>query len=185
LSVDAPAPGVAGTPGEPLHVDWQSSDPDRITRVVVEFAPDAGDRVRLAEADGSASNAVATLPCLGPADVPGELIVTAFDEHGHADATSASQRFTLRGGACSAPLATYRASPSPFRHALSLFAPGAGELRVLDASGRLVRRMATSGGEANWDGRDDHGTAAGAGIYWVRFSGAAGTATKRVVKLGR
>ena len=36
-----------------------------------------------------------------------------------------------------------------------------------------------------WDGRDDRGTRAGAGIYWVRFDGAAGRVTKRVVKLGR
>ena len=185
LRVSAPAPGAAGTPGDVLDVRWQSSDPDQISRYVVEFQPDAGARVKLTEASGQASQAIATLPCLGPTDLPGQLIVTARDEHGHADETVVSRAFTLRGGACSAPLATFHATPSPFTGALSLFAPGAGELRVHDASGRLVRRIVTSGGAAQWDGHDDRGGTTGAGVYWVRFTGAAGTVTKRVVKLGR
>src|SRR5439155_852110 len=69
--------------------------------------------------------------------------------------------------------------------ALTVFAPGTGELCVLDASGRVVRRIATPGGTARWDGHDEHGTTAPAGIYWVRWTGPAGTVTKRVVKLGR
>jgi hypothetical protein len=58
-------------------------------------------------------------------------------------------------------------------------------LRVLDASGRIVRRLTASGGPVQWDGRDDRGTPAAAGMYWVRYDGAAGTITKRIVKLGR
>ena len=112
------------------------------------------------------------------------LVVTAYDEHGHRDQASASIPFTLRGGACSAPLATFRVSPSPFTGALDVFAPGAGTLRVLDASGREVRRLATGGGAVRWDGRDARGASAAAGIYWVRFAGSAGTATRRVVRLG-
>ncbi len=185
LRVGSPAAGAAGRPGELLFVGWQSSDVDRISRYRVTFAPAAGGEVVLGEAPGSALSAVFTLPCLGPVDVTGELRVTALDEHGHADETTVAQSFTLRAGTCSAPLATFRASPTPFTGALSLFAPGAGELRVLDASGRVVRRIATSGGPATWDGRDARGTAAAAGIYWVRFSGAAGSVTRRVVKLGR
>lgn len=185
LRVSSPAAGAVGRPGELLFVGWQSSDVDRISRYRVAFAPAAGGEVALGEAPGSALSAVFTLPCLGPADAPGELRVTALDEHGHADETTVAQPFTLRAGTCSAPLATFRASPTPFTGALSLFAPGAGELRVLDASGRLVRRLATSGGPVTWNGRDDSGNSAGAGIYWVRFRGAAGTVTRRVVKLGR
>lgn len=185
LAIASPAPGATGTPGDVLPVSWVASDPDRITGYRVEFVSDQGERVRLAELAGDASGFAATLPCLGPADVTGRLAVTARDDHGHVDESVASVPFTLRGGACSAPLATFRASPTPFTGALTLFAPGAGELRVHDASGRLVRRIATSGGAAQWDGADDRGTPAGAGIYWVRFDGAAGTVTKRVVKLGR
>ena len=88
-------------------------------------------------------------------------------------------------GALPAPLATLHASPTPFAHALTLHAPGEGTLSVIDASGREVRRLVTSSGTATWDGRDARGVASPAGVYWVRFSGAAGRVTTRVVKLGR
>lgn len=185
LIVTEPATGAAMAPGEVLDVRWTASDPDRLSRFVVAFEPATGGRIALFEAEGAAVHAAVPLPCLGPADVPGQLIVTAHDDNGHADEATVAVAFTLRAGACSAPLATFRAAPTPFTGSLALFAPGAGELRVLDASGRLVRRIATSGGNAHWDGRDQRGTPAGAGIYWVRFSGTAGTVTKRVVKLGR
>jgi len=81
--------------------------------------------------------------------------------------------------------ATVRATPTPFAHALTLHAPGEGTLSVIDASGREVRRLATARGSATWDGCDARGVSSPAGVYWVRFSGAAGTATARVVKLAR
>jgi hypothetical protein len=83
-----------------------------------------------------------------------------------------------------AALSAFRATPTPFEHALTLFAPAAGTLSVIDASGRVVRRLATAGGSATWDGRDAHGLSSPAGVYWVRFSGSTGSVTKRVVKLG-
>jgi hypothetical protein len=66
-----------------------------------------------------------------------------------------------------------------------VFAPAAGRVQVLDASGRLVRELATDGGTLHWDGRDARGTSSAAGVYFVRFRNAAGEATKRVVKLTR
>ena len=88
-------------------------------------------------------------------------------------------------GGLPSPLAALRASPTPFDHALVLRAPGEGTLSVIDASGREVRRLVTTGGTATWDGRDAHGVASPAGVYWVRFHGVAGSVTARVVKLGR
>jgi hypothetical protein len=81
-------------------------------------------------------------------------------------------------------LARIRATPTPFERALTLHAPGPGTLSVIDASGREVRRLVTAGGAATWDGRDARGVTSPAGVYWVRFSGVAGVATTRVVKLG-
>jgi subtilisin family serine protease len=185
LSVSRPAANEAGDPGALLLVGWTVNDPDQVTRMRVTFEPDAGGSVFVGETPGNSPGGGFTLPCLGPADTHGRLVVTALDEHGHPDQTSVSVPYTLRAGACSAPLTTFRATPSPFTGALTVFAPGAGELRVLDASGRVVRRIATSGGTARWDGHDEHGTTAPAGIYWVRWSGPAGTVTRRVVKLGR
>ena len=185
LSVLRPDPNDSGAPGATLLVGWRATDPDQVTRVRVTFEPEAGGSVLLGEAAGSAPGGGFTLPCLGPVDTRGRLVVTALDEHGHTDETSVSLPFTLRAGACSAPITAFRATPSPFLDALTVFAPGAGELRVMDASGRLVRRIATAGGAARWDGRDEHGTRSPAGVYWVRYSGAAGSVTRRVVKLGR
>ena len=137
----------------------------------------------MGESSGTVSGGAFTLPCLGATDTPGRLVVTAYDEHGHADQASTSIPFTVIGSACSAPLTAFSVSPTPFTTSLSVFAPGSGTLRVLDASGRAVRRLASNGGVAHWDGRDDRGTSTAAGIYWVRFDGPAGTVTKRVVKL--
>jgi len=189
LSVTRPAPNSVGAPGQLMLVGWRASDPDQVTRIRVTFEP--GDprggpaSVLVGEAAGDAPGAGFTLPCLGPADIRGRLVVTASDEHGHADQTSVAVPFTLRGGSCSAPLAEFRATPTPFASGLDLFAPGAGTLRVIDASGRVVRELATAGGAVRWDGRDDRGSSAAAGIYWVRYEGVRGMVTRRVVKLGR
>jgi hypothetical protein len=112
-------------------------------------------------------------------------VVTALDEHGHADRTRVTRPFTLAGGTCSAPLATFRVTPTPFTGSLGVFAPGAGRVQVLDASGRRVRDLTTAGGPVQWDGRDADGGPVAAGLYFVRFTGAAGTATRRVVRLAR
>jgi hypothetical protein len=185
VAISQPSAGGIGSPGDRLTVGWTATDADQVTRVRISFAPDAGGSVALGEAAGGSAGGDFTLPCLGPADTPGRLVVTAYDEHGHADQASAFIPFTLRAGTCSAPLVTFRVTPSPFAASLDMFAPGAGTLRVLDASGRVVRRLDTHGGAVRWDGRDDRGSATAAGVYWVRYAGAAGTVTRRVVKLGR
>jgi subtilisin family serine protease len=59
-------------------------------------------------------------------------------------------------------------------------------LRLYDISGRLRfdRDLGTgAGGVYTWDGRDDHGSRAGAGIYFARLYSGAGTKTARVVLL--
>jgi hypothetical protein len=118
-------------------------------------------------------------------DVPGRLVVTAHDDRGRVDLSRAEVPFVLRGGNCSAPLTTFRATPSPFRDALTVFAPGAGRVQVLDAAGRRVRDLPTSGGEVRWDAHDARGSRVGPGVYFVRYTGAAGTTTRRVVRLDR
>lgn len=175
----------SGAPDSPLEVGWQATDPDRVTRVTLAFEPALGGRVELGTAEGARSSTMVTLPCLGPTATAGQLVVTAFDEHGHPDHTTVRQPFTLAGGTCSAPLASFRVTPTPFSGTLGVFAPGAGRVQVLDASGRRVRELATAGGPVQWDGRDEAGGAAPAGLYFVRFTGTAGSATRRVVRLGR
>jgi flagellar hook assembly protein FlgD len=62
------------------------------------------------------------------------------------------------------------------------------QLDVLDLSGRHVRALAprrfeAGAAELTWDGRDDLGRSAPAGVYWLRVSGDAGDASRRVVLL--
>jgi hypothetical protein len=86
-----------------------------------------------------------------------------------------------------------RASPNPFTGSVALRIAGpkaiAARVVIFDATGRLVR-TAWNGmlnGRAftvSWDGRDDSGCAAPAGIYLVRLVTGAGThQTKRLVLL--
>ncbi len=86
-----------------------------------------------------------------------------------------------------------RAGPSPFRGALALSLPGAGRVRVLDVSGRVLREWDAEGTTSRWDGRDRDGREAPPGMYFVRWTardtGApareTGSPLVRVVKLGR
>jgi hypothetical protein len=84
--------------------------------------------------------------------------------------------------------------PNPARGAvaLQLTLPRAGVVRleVLDLSGRRMRAFAPRRFEAgttelSWDGRDDAGRAAPAGVYWLRVSSDAGDASRRVALLRR
>jgi hypothetical protein len=185
LEIISIRPGDEGVPGDPFQVRYAVTDPDTVTWVTFDFEPATGGSIRLGEYRPGVIGDPMTVPCLGPSATAGSVVVTAYDEHGHRDQTTQRVPYTILGGPCSAPLATFRAGPSPFASALDVYAPGAGEVRVHDATGRVVRRMGTSGGPVRWDGRDDRGTPSGAGVYWIRFKGAAGETTKRVVKLGR
>lgn len=74
-----------------------------------------------------------------------------------------------------APRAVLRAWPVPSRGEV-WFEFGAGEraraVEVFDASGRRVARLDASGSRrARWDGRDEHGVPARAGVYHARIAG--------------
>jgi cytochrome c peroxidase len=83
--------------------------------------------------------------------------------------------------------------PNPFRGSTSfryeLFATSAVRLTVHDLRGRAVRTLVDeplrlSGRySASWDGRDDRGQAAPAGVYYVRLAGGTASDARKVVKL--
>ncbi len=58
-----------------------------------------------------------------------------------------------------------RCSPNPFRGVTRI--AGGGPVRILDVSGRVVRRLDDAGGEALWDGADTIGRPVPAGVYFV------------------
>lgn len=77
------------------------------------------------------------------------------------------------------------AAPNPFTAAVRFELPAtisrAGVVRVFDVHGRVVRTLAFARGEraVTWDGADDRGRPAGAGLYWAVAPGA------RAVRLAR
>lgn len=84
-----------------------------------------------------------------------------------------------------------RAEPNPSRGRVQLVVAGTGSgvtrLEILDAQGRIVRRMAplwtTAGARVEWDGTDDAGRATPDGVYLARFSRNGATNTSRLVRV--
>lgn len=182
----AHSPEAGGAPGDTVRFRFTASDPDTVTRFRLEFESAAGARFEIARAPGGVQELAGPLPCMGLFDSPGALVLTAFDDRGHRDQAESRVPFTVRSGlGCRSPLAGFAVTPSPFSGSLGVFAPAAGRVQVLDASGRMVREIPTAGGAVRWDGRDGGGRSTSAGVYFVRFRSDAGEITRRVVKLTR
>lgn len=88
--------------------------------------------------------------------------------------------------------ASVRAFPNPFRPSVSIHfsipAARAVTVTIVDPLGREVKRLADGWREAGtheltWDGRDEHGSQAAAGIYFLRVSQAGEVVTRRLVLL--
>jgi len=84
------------------------------------------------------------------------------------------------------------ARPNPFIGSVTLgfglATPEAVELAIFGVDGRKVRTLVQETREAGeyeevWDGRDDHGAAAGAGVYYARLVTPHGGFTRRVINL--
>lgn len=95
-------------------------------------------------------------------------------------------------GAVAARLSS--SQPNPFVSAttiaFSLERAGRGDLSVFDASGRLVRRLASGWLEAGphalrWDGRDESGRRVAPGVYFYRLGSDGFTGSRRMVMLAR
>lgn len=94
-------------------------------------------------------------------------------------------RFLL-AGATDAPVVSapaLRAWPNPFRDNVHLALPaGTERVRILDASGRVVRTLAGNG-QLLFDGRDAAGQSLSSGVYWVQPVGAPARDILKVVRL--
>jgi subtilisin family serine protease len=77
------------------------------------------------------------------------------------------------------------ATPNPFRSVTHIRAPIGSTVRILDVSGRLLRRLTSDGTmrELLWDGRDERGALVSPGLYFLRCDDDAGTSHAKVVRL--
>lgn len=84
-----------------------------------------------------------------------------------------------------------RAEPNPSRGRVQLVMTGAGSgvtrLEILDAQGRVVRRLSplwtTAGVRLEWDGTDDSGRMTPDGVYLARITRNGATSSSRVVRV--
>jgi hypothetical protein len=101
-------------------------------------------------------------------------------------AVSAGQRFVLDQPSRSTPapqtLRIVNVSPNPFRDTATITLEGApASAAIYDVAGRLVRRLSPRTGVNEWNGLDNAGARAPAGVYWIRVGDGTRTATTRVV----
>ncbi|MBK9303521.1 MAG: T9SS type A sorting domain-containing protein [bacterium] len=115
--------------------------------------------------------------------------LVALHAYGHrsaaATATAAATGSFAGGGLFLSP-----GQPNPARGgatmAFGLPRAGTATLRVFDLAGRLVRTLVAGDrpagpGAAAWDGRDEGGRDAPAGVYFCRLESAAGSVTRKLV----
>lgn len=142
--------------------------------------------------------AVPDLPALTPFDA---VLVPAADEERVSISPEAAAwlRQEIGRGVLAVPPAAATAgvwlappAPNPFgattRLAFTLAHDGRATVRVFDVRGRAVRTLARGAFAAGthalaWDGRDNHGATAGAGVYFVRLEADGVARTRRVVRL--
>jgi len=113
-----------------------------------------------------------------------DIFVSSLDA-GVSGATTAADDPVLSG-------ASLQVGPNPSRSLaairLSIVRPGHVRLRIVDIQGRVVRELADRDMDAGrhdvtWDGRDDRGLDAGAGVFFVQAAGAVDTQSRSIVRL--
>ena len=160
-----------------VALDWAPNAEPDVDHYVVYRLPDAATQPDAAHVAG-----VVAHPghAFASAQSDGHFVVVAVDQDGHVGGYSA----TVTTGATAAgdaprALAIADVVPNPFnpRTTIRFDVPRAGrvEVRIYDMRGRSVRTLADADlaagrHEAVWDGRDEDGGAAAAGVYLLRVA---------------
>ncbi len=197
-SIDNLAPGLlTGLAGAAsyapsgLELDWDASPASDLADYVVHRGPDPAF-----EPDPGTLVATPTAPAWFDPDWNGGEVykVAARDRHGNVGdyAVLNSDQATGTGGA-PARFRLLGASPNPFNPRTTirfeLPAARAVDLRIYDASGRLVRdllrgeRLAAGRHGRDWDGRDGDGRISPAGVYFYRLDAGDDAGVGRAVLL--
>jgi hypothetical protein len=115
--------------------------------------------------------------------------LVALHAYGHRSAAAtATAAATEEFDGSALLLSTGRPNPARGGATLAYALPraGAATLRVFDLAGRLVRTLVAGDrpagpGAAVWDGRDEGGREAPAGVYFCRLEGAGGSVTRKLL----
>jgi len=202
VTITAPASGATVAVDLPSTIVWNAFDPDSVTTTQVAVSRDSGATwATIANLPGNPGSLEWRAPCGHPgADYL--LRVRALDQRGGvADEGEATVAFvpdrlcldgedpdTLPGLALLPPTPNPASNgPTQFRFNLPE-ANSATSLRLYDLRGRLVRTIALAQALAgpniaSWDGRDDRGALAPAGMYIARLTSAGEATTTRFVRL--
>lgn len=188
----APAPFTAAYQSGATHLHWQPNAEADLAHYRLHRGSSAG----FVPGPG---NLIAEPPDTGYVDsgpAGGWYKLFAVDSHGNASPASllgpaATTDVPAAGAAPVLALAPPHPNPARGGTECRFALPAAGEVRleVFDPAGRRVRQLlsaALPAGEhlARWDGRDESGSRAGSGLYFVRLESGGRHLARAVVLLG-
>jgi hypothetical protein len=201
VSILAPADGARVPVDDPTIVRWSATDTDTVTNFQVAVSRDAGATwVVIANLPGDATQYSWNAPCGEPGDSY-RLRVSALDRNENFDGGEASIAFVpdriCFDGEVPASVPAFAllpptpnpagSGPTAFHFYLPEGTSGL-SLRIYDVRGRRVRSLpmenAFSGPNATaWDGQDDDGRLAPAGMYVARLVAGSNVTTRRFIRL--
>ncbi len=164
------------------RVSWSASGAPDLARYVVYRDTAAVFAASAAKVAASVDQPATEWTDEGPVPDGAYYLVVAVDAAGHAGGYSAPLRPDLTGapdGAAPRRFGIAAVVPNPFNPRTTVWfdldAAGAATLAVYDLRGRLVRTLAAGPRQAgqhraDWDGRDERGNAAAAGVYLLRLA---------------
>jgi len=202
VTILAPAAGAVVSVDLPSVITWSAVDPDSVTTTQIAVSSDSGATwSTIANLAGNPGSYEWRSPC-GRAGGDYRLRIRALDRNGgvfdDGEATVAfvPDRLCLDGEDPVAlpSFALLPPTPNPASSgptAFHFYLPetfGAKSLRLYDVRGRLVRTIVIDAALAGpngvaWDGKDDRGGLAPAGMYIARLTAAGQAATRRFVRL--
>jgi len=201
VTITAPARDALVSVDSPSRVEWVALDPDSVTTTQLAVSSDSGATwVTIANVPGNPGSYEWQAPC---AHEGGNYLlrVRALDQNGMSDQGEAIVAFTpdrhcLDGEDPVAPptFALLPPTPNPASSGPTAFhfylpeVQGEKSLRLYDVRGRLVRTIALDEALAGpngvaWDGKDERGSVAPAGMYVARLTASGQAATRRFVRL--
>ncbi len=190
-------PTCQGPPIDILVMDENANPVPGIKVAYIKFgqtmvaSPGDGSRTLLAQVDEAQDNRYtlsdgwAHIPA--PPLTSGQVVFTIVDGNGNSYTDSIAVLDLTAVGEPGGPAAAMHATPSvtsAWSHVhFGRPIEARGDVSIQDVTGRTIRTLAASAGEAGvlWDGRDDRGVQAAPGVYLVTLRSADQRATTRVV----